>query len=67
MSSSLSMSSVFLFEDSSSSDHLEIEDLCQDDDPEHKITTLATKELEDRATMNKRRGSMASRVCIPPH
>jgi hypothetical protein len=66
MSSSMSMSLVFLFEDSSSSDHLEIEDLCQDDDPELKITILVTKELEDRATINKRHGSMASRVCIPP-
>jgi hypothetical protein len=63
MSSTLSME--FVFEDSLSSNDSNINDLQQDDNTEHMVLIIAAKELEDRANMNKRRRSMAVRVCVP--
>jgi hypothetical protein len=62
MSSSLSPSTQF-FEESSSSDNSNKEDL-HDDDIELMVVLLAVKELGDRKT-KKQRGSKVGRLCIP--
>jgi hypothetical protein len=63
MSSSLSY--TFLFEDSSSSDDLDIDELLNNDDTEHRIPILAAKELQDKANLKRKHGSTISHICIP--
>jgi hypothetical protein len=63
MSSSLSYE--LFFEDSSSSDDSDLNELLNDDDTKHMIILATAKELQDIFNLNRRRGSMACRICIP--
>jgi hypothetical protein len=57
-----SLSYEFLFEDSSSSDDSDLDELLNDNDIEQMILILVKKDLQDRPNLNRQRSSMAVHI-----